>query len=107
MDNGFFGPNAIIAQLCVGEDDHSAHDGGDGDLGGLPSFHEPDIASLHLRIEAAGDERWHIEGLAEKSSDAAVIYKSIAYGVAPQAWLTEALARINDHKINDLATLLS
>ena len=68
---GIFGPDPIISQQGVGEDDQSAHDGGDGDLCGLSGFEELGIEGLHTRIEPACDEGRHIEGLAEEGSAAA------------------------------------
>jgi transposase len=35
-----------------------------------------------------------------------LIYTAKLNGIDPQAWLADVLARINDHKITDLAALL-
>jgi transposase len=67
-------------------------------------------AERELRAIAVGRRNWTFAGSDEGGRRAAVIYTQIATtklnDVDPQAWLADVLARINDHKIHDLAALL-
>ncbi|MGE5388834.1 MAG: IS66 family transposase [Hyphomicrobiales bacterium] len=67
-------------------------------------------AERELRGVALGRKSWLFAGSDRGGERAAVIYTLIATaklnGVDPQAWLADVLARINDHKITDLAALL-
>jgi transposase len=67
-------------------------------------------AERELRAIAIGRRNWTFAGSDEGGRRAAAIYTLIATaklnGVDPQAWLADVLARINDHKIHDLAALL-
>ncbi len=67
-------------------------------------------AERSLRGVALGRKSWLFAGSDRGGERAAVIYTLIATaklnGVDPQAWLADVLARINDHKITELATLL-
>lgn len=67
-------------------------------------------AERGLRGVALGRKSWLFAGSDRGGERAAVIYTLIASaklnGVDPQAWLADVLARINDHKIQDLAALL-
>ncbi|MBG0799960.1 transposase, partial [Methylocystis sp. H4A] len=67
-------------------------------------------AERNLRGVALGRKSWLFAGSDRGGERAAVIYTLIASaklnGVDPQAWLADVLARINDHKITDLAALL-
>ncbi|CAN2532682.1 IS66+family+transposase+IS66 [Methylocapsa aurea] len=67
-------------------------------------------AERGLRGIALGRKSWLFAGSDRGGERAAVIYTLIASaklnGVDPQAWLADVLARINDHKIKDLAALL-
>jgi transposase len=67
-------------------------------------------AERELRAIAVGRRNWTFAGSDEGGRRAAAIYTLIATAklndVDPQAWLADVLARINDHKIHDLAALL-
>jgi hypothetical protein len=67
-------------------------------------------AERELRSVALGRKSWLFAGSDRGGGRAAAIYTLIATarlnGVDPQAWLADVLARINDHKITDLAALL-
>jgi transposase len=67
-------------------------------------------AERALRTVALGRRSWLFAGSDRGGERAATIYTLIATaklnGVDPQAWLADVLARINDHKITDLAALL-
>jgi transposase len=67
-------------------------------------------AERSLRGVALGRKSWLFAGSDRGGERAAALYTLIATaklnGVDPQAWLAEVLARINDHKITDLAALL-
>ena len=67
-------------------------------------------AERSLRGVALGRKSWLFAGSDRGGERAAAIYTLIVAaklnGVDPQAWLADVLARINDHKINDLAALL-
>lgn len=67
-------------------------------------------AERGLRGIALGRKSWLFAGSDRGGERAAVIYTLITSaklnGVDPQAWLADVLARINDHKIKDLAALL-
>jgi transposase len=67
-------------------------------------------AERELRAIAIGRRNWTFAGSDEGGRRAAAIYTLIATAklndVDPQAWLADVLARINDHKIHDLAALL-
>jgi transposase len=67
-------------------------------------------AERELRAVAVGRRNWTFAGSDEGGRRAAAIYTLIATGklndIDPQAWLADVLARINDHKIHDLAALL-
>ncbi len=67
-------------------------------------------AERELRGVALGRKSWLFAGSDRGGERAAVMYTLIATarlnGVDPQAWLADVLARINDHKITDLAALL-
>jgi len=67
-------------------------------------------AERELRGVALGRKSWLFAGSDRGGERAAAIYTLIATaklnGVDPQAWLADVLARINDHKITDLAALL-
>lgn len=54
-----------MAQEGVGKDDELSHDGGDGDLGGLPGLDELLVERSTVLVEPGGNERWHIKGLAK------------------------------------------
>jgi len=59
---------------------------------------------------ALGRKSWLFAGSDRGGGRAAAMYTLITTaklnGVDPQAWLADVLARINDHKITDLAALL-
>jgi transposase len=67
-------------------------------------------AERNLRGVALGRKSWLFAGSDRGGERAAAMYTLIATaklnGVDPQAWLADVLARINDHKISDLAALL-
>ncbi len=67
-------------------------------------------AERALRGIALGRKSWLFCGSDRGGERAAIIYTLIATArlndVDPQAWLADVLARINDHKITDLAALL-
>jgi transposase len=67
-------------------------------------------AERALRGIALGRKSWLFCGSDRGGERAAIIYTLIATArlndVDPQAWLADVLARINDHKIIDLAALL-
>lgn len=67
-------------------------------------------AERALRRIALGRKSWLFCGSDRGGERAAIIYTLIATArlndVDPQAWLADVLARINDHKITDLAALL-
>jgi transposase len=67
-------------------------------------------AERELRGIALGRKSWLFAGSDRGGERAAVmltlIHTAKLNGVDPQAWLADVLARINDHKINDLAALL-
>jgi hypothetical protein len=67
-------------------------------------------AERNLRGVALGRKSWLFCGSDRGGERAATLYTLIATaklnGVDPQAWLADVLARINDHKITDLAALL-
>jgi transposase len=67
-------------------------------------------AERELRAIAIGRRNWTFAGSDEGGRRAAAIYTLIATAklndVDPQTWLADVLARINDHKIHDLAALL-
>ena len=67
-------------------------------------------AERALRGIALGRKSWLFAGSDRGGERAAVMYTLIATAklndVDPQAWLADVLARINDHKITDLAALL-
>ena len=67
-------------------------------------------AERNLRGIALGRKSWLFAGSDRGGERAATIYTLIATaklnGVDPHAWLADVLARINDHKISDLAALL-
>ena len=67
-------------------------------------------AERNLRGVALGRKSWLFAGSDRGGERAATIYTLIATaklnGVDPQAWLADVLARINDHKITNLAALL-
>jgi len=63
-----------------------------------------------LRGVALGRKSWLFAGSDRGGERAAIMYTLIQTArlndVDPQAWLADVLARINDHKITDLAALL-
>ncbi len=67
-------------------------------------------AERALRGIALGRKSWLFAGSDRGGERAAVMYTLIQTAklndIDPQAWLADVLARINDHKINDLAALL-
>jgi len=67
-------------------------------------------AERNLRGVALGRKSWLFAGSDRGGERAAAMYTLIATarlnGVDPQAWLADVLARINDHRIADLAALL-
>jgi transposase len=67
-------------------------------------------AERALRGIALGRKSWLFAGSDRGGERAAVMYTLIATAklndIDPQAWLADVLARINDHKIMDLAALL-
>jgi transposase len=67
-------------------------------------------AERELRGIALGRKSWLFAGSDRGGERAAVmltlIHTAKLNNVDPQAWLADVLARINDHKINDLAALL-
>jgi transposase len=67
-------------------------------------------AERDLRGVALGRKSWLFAGSDRGGERAAAMYTLIATaklnGVDPQAWLADVLARINDHKITDIAALL-
>jgi transposase len=67
-------------------------------------------AERALRSLALGRKSWLFAGSDRGADRAAIMYTLIQAaklnGVDPQAWLADVLARINDHKINDLVALL-
>jgi transposase len=67
-------------------------------------------AERALRSLALGRKSWLFAGSDRGADRAAIMYTLIQSaklnGVDPQAWLADVLARISDHKINDLAALL-
>jgi transposase len=67
-------------------------------------------AERELRGIALGRKAWLFCGSDRGGERAAIMYTLIQTarlnGVDPQAWLADVLARINDHKIKDLAALL-
>jgi transposase len=67
-------------------------------------------AERELRRVALGRKSWLFAGSDRGGERAAVMYTLIATArlndIDPQAWLADVLARINDHKVTDLAALL-
>lgn len=67
-------------------------------------------AERALRGVALGRKSWLFAGSDRGGERAAIMYTLIQTArlndVDPQAWLADVLARINDHKITDLAALL-
>jgi transposase len=67
-------------------------------------------AERQLRGIALGRKSWLFAGSDRGGERAAVMYTLIQTAklndIDPQAWLADVLARINDHKITDLAALL-
>src|SRR5207248_4696504 len=67
-------------------------------------------AERALRGIALGRKSWLFAGSDRGGERAAIMYTLIQTArlndVDPQAWLANVLARINDHKITDLAALL-
>jgi transposase len=67
-------------------------------------------AERALRSLALGRKSWLFAGSDHGADRAAIMYTLIQSaklnGVDPQAWLADVLARISDHKINDLGALL-
>jgi transposase len=67
-------------------------------------------AERALRGVALGRKSWLFAGSDRGGERAAIMYTLIQTArlndVDPQAWLADVLARINDHKIADLAALL-
>jgi hypothetical protein len=67
-------------------------------------------AERELRAVALGRKSWLFAGSDRGGERAAVMYTLIQTArlndIDPQAWLADVLARINDHKITDLAALL-
>ena len=67
-------------------------------------------AERALRGVALGRKSWLFAGSDRGGERAAIMYTLIQTArlndVDPQAWLADVLARINDHKISDLAALL-
>ncbi len=67
-------------------------------------------AERALRGIALGRQAWLFAGSERGGERAALMYTLIQTaklnGVDPHAWLADVLARINDHKITDLAALL-
>ena len=67
-------------------------------------------AERALRGIALGRKSWLFAGSDRGGERAAVMYSLIVTAklndIDPQAWLADVLARINDHKITDLAALL-
>jgi transposase len=67
-------------------------------------------AERELRSIALGRKSWLFCGSDRGGERAAIMYTLIQTarlnGVDPQAWLADVLARINDHKITNLAALL-
>ena len=63
-----------------------------------------------MRGVAIGRKNWLFAGSEGGGKAAAIAYTLIETaklnGVDPQAWLTDTLARIADHKINRIAELL-
>jgi transposase len=67
-------------------------------------------AERALRGFALGRKSWLFAG-SERGADRAAVMATLIMtaklnDIDPQAWLADVLARINDHKINDLAALL-
>jgi transposase len=67
-------------------------------------------AERALRGFALGRKSWLFAG-SDRGADRAAVMATLIMtaklnDVDPQAWLSDVLARINDHKINDLAVLL-
>jgi transposase len=67
-------------------------------------------AERALRGVALGRKSWLFAGSDRGGERAAIMYTLIQTArlndIDPQAWLGDVLARINDHKITDLAALL-
>jgi transposase len=67
-------------------------------------------AERELRGIALGRKSWLFAGSDRGGERAAVMYTTIQTaklnGIDPQTWLADVLARINDHKITDIAALL-
>ncbi len=67
-------------------------------------------AERAMRAIAIGRKNWLFAGSARGGRSAAIAYTLIETaklnGVDPQAWLTDILGRISDHKINKIDELL-
>src|ERR1700722_16459835 len=63
-------PSAIGLEQGVGEDDEFSHDRGQGDFGGFSGVKELGVLCFQIRIETSGDERSHIESLAQGGATA-------------------------------------
>src|SRR5215218_7087161 len=66
----FRGPQPIISEQGVGDDDQFAHDSDDGDLCGFSSCAECQVFCIQRWIEADGDQGGHIERLPQGGASA-------------------------------------
>jgi transposase len=69
------------------------------------------MGEMDRRLLPRARDSGHHEAASDRGGERAAIFYSLIHtarlnGVDPQAWLADVLARINDHKINDLAALL-
>jgi hypothetical protein len=98
-----FGGRAPLAAICFYSADRR---------GEHPEQHLANYAAL-MQADAYADfnrKNWTFAGSDEGGRRAAAVYTLIATAklndVDPQAWLTNVLARINDHNIHSLGQLL-
>ena len=68
--SGIWGPGAAVAQEGVGEDQELAHDRGERDLGCFAGGAQSLVLGLNHGVEADGNERRHVERLAQRSTAA-------------------------------------
>jgi transposase len=66
---------------------------------------------MDMQPQLLAPDSGHYEVASERGADRAAVMATLIMtaklnDIDPQAWLADVLARINDHKIHDLAALL-